>query len=180
MTDLMAEVGGGVARTIRLASGTYEFRSTMTIDRDLTLEAAAGASPVLTGLGATRLFRISGSGAVAFTGLEITEGGNGGSTDYAHMAYISGSPQITFTRCDIHAHRSGWIAGVLVTYDTPSILFVECQIHDNTGSGSLAYMYGGSLSLVKCTLSNNDVRAPPLCSVMLVFRAGEATGELRL
>ena len=71
--ELQAALSGSEA-IIRLAAGTYQVTSTITISRDVTLTAdVEGSSVVLDGGNARRVMRIN-SGTVQLTGLTITNG----------------------------------------------------------------------------------------------------------
>ena len=71
--ELQAALSGSEA-IIRLAAGTYQVTSTITISRDVTLTAdVEGSSVVLDGGNARSVMRIN-SGTVQLTGLTITNG----------------------------------------------------------------------------------------------------------
>ena len=72
--ELTTALGDASVGRIALSEGTYGLTAQLTIDRNVSLEAAVAGTVVLDGMGASRVLSTSGGAVVELAGLHITGG----------------------------------------------------------------------------------------------------------
>ena len=106
--EFTTALGDGAIGRILLGPGTYQFTTNMCsssalcVDRAVTIEAAEAGTVVLNGMGARRVFYITGTG-VELIGLNITRGYTN-SDDVRSFQHIP-LPRWIFTSSILHAGR---------------------------------------------------------------------------
>ena len=144
--ELQSQLAGSTT-TIRLAAGTYPVRTTLSIDRDVTMMAdVEGSSVVLDGENARRVISIS-RGTVSLSGLSITNG----------YAYVGGGVYIWGNGTVVHivstnisenvAHDGGGICvggGLHADVDDSTVNMHNCNIYNNRAWG----FWGGGIAVL--------------------------------
>lgn len=143
--DTVAEAVAAVAAdgviTIRGASGgfdgSYESAVTITIDKNLTLEAYGSEEPVIHGThvpdesGNWQTFHVS-TGDVTFDGLEIHGTRNAFDEDYGHVGILgTTSGRVTIDNCEIHSYNHCGIKG------NSKLTMTDSYIYDIGTSGDI-------------------------------------------
>lgn len=151
--------GGSITFAAALSGQTLPLSATMTVNKNLTIDGSALASPLtLSGGSLLPILTISTSKTVALTGLKLADGnagtGNGGA--------INNSGNLTLTRMVLTGNSASGAASKgagIYNASGATLVVIESTLADNTASGASAQggaIYNaGTLSVVRSTFIAN-------------------------
>ena len=150
-------------RHIVLATGDYPITSTLSINRNVTIEAAVPGEVTVNGQDSTQVFEIT-AGVVELIGLGITKGqaqGNCNSGEQGGGVTVSGSStRLHFQHCNIYNNTANCAGGGIdVRGSNNEVVLTMCNIFKNTalnGGGLAIRGTGTSLSMHACKLFLNE------------------------
>ena len=181
LRDAVASASAG--DVLELASGNFAEVGDFSIDKNLTIKAAEGASPVIAN---TYYIKVEGGAEVTFQGIKFD---GAGASDHCVRSHNSstGAEVVTFDNCDFHNYPSYVIYAQRANRKWNSLIVRNCYFYDNKRSSIyVGYESGTDMACQAVTIENsifaNTVTPEGIedRAVVAIYNAGSEAADIQV
>ena len=181
LRDAVASASAG--DVLELASGNFAEVGDFSIDKNLTIKAAEGASPVIAN---TYYIKVDGGAEVTFQGIKFD---GAGASDHCVRSHnnSTGAEVVTFDNCDFYNYPSHVIYVQRANRKWNSLIVRNCYFHDNKRSSIfVGYESGTDMACQAVTIENsifaNTVTPEGIedRAVVAIYNAGSEAADIQV